>query len=90
MDITRQQAQEIVAQYEGDDAVIEQFHEIYNGGYRYGHQPYRFLDGHHAMILGSIPVTHRLSSFTDLISCPGMRHTFSSPLPRRPSQIQTR
>lgn len=35
MVVTQQQAQDIVTQYEGDDAVIEQFHEICNVGFRY-------------------------------------------------------
>lgn len=35
MDVTRQQAQNIVAQTEGDDAVIEQFHEICNKRFSY-------------------------------------------------------
>jgi hypothetical protein len=35
MHVTQQQAQDIVANHEGDDAVIEQFHEIGNVGFRY-------------------------------------------------------
>lgn len=35
MDVTQQQAQDIVAQTEGDDAVIEQFQEICNKRYSY-------------------------------------------------------
>lgn len=35
MDVTQQQAQDIVAQTEGDDAVIEQFQEICNKRFRY-------------------------------------------------------
>ncbi|KAG2143193.1 hypothetical protein BD769DRAFT_1038474 [Suillus cothurnatus] len=35
MDVTRQQMQDIVAQTEGDDAVIEQFHEICNKRFSY-------------------------------------------------------
>lgn len=35
MHVTQQQARGIVAQYEGDDVVIEQFHEFCNDGFRY-------------------------------------------------------
>ncbi|KAG1733897.1 uncharacterized protein EDB91DRAFT_627085 [Suillus paluster] len=35
MHVTQQQAQAIVAQYEGDDTVIEQFNEICNEGFSY-------------------------------------------------------
>ncbi|KAG0697872.1 hypothetical protein DFH29DRAFT_984104 [Suillus ampliporus] len=35
MHVTRQQAQDIVAQYEGDDGVIEQFHQFCHKGFSY-------------------------------------------------------